>query len=285
MVSTLSQRQRPEDRSLATYYREIERYPQLTARQEQALTARIENGDEGALEELVNANLRFVIHVAKGFQGQGLSMADLINEGNLGLVIAARKFNRRKGCKFITYAVWWIRQNILKALEVQTRAIRVPSNVLNDLNRLRKIEADLAQGLERSPTSEEIAAEAEFHPEKVAYTLQAASNTVSLDTPLYEGGDASLLESISDTASPPSDESLIQKSLCGEVRAALNTLSDRHRQILSLCFGVDEDAPATYQQIGSRLGVSRERVRQLKEDALNRLRHPALLKRLAEYCE
>ena len=286
MDSTLSQRRRlGEDRSLSAYYREIERYPQLTLQQERALTARMERGDEQALEELVKANLRFVIHVAGGFRGQGLSMADLINEGNLGLLTAARKFNRRKGCKFITYAVWWIRQNILKALEVQTRSIRVPSNVLNDLNGLRRTEADLAQSLERSPTPEEIAAEIDFRPEKVAYTLQAASNTASLDTPLYGGDGGSLLESVPDTDVPSPDESFIRKSLRGEVHAALGTLSDRHRQILSLCFGVGEDGPATYQQIGLRLGVSRERVRQLKEDALNKLRHPALTRRLAEYCE
>ena len=273
------------EKSLEYYYQEVDRYPQITAREEQDLAARIERGDEKALEKLVQANLRFVIHIAKSFQNQGLSMADLINEGNLGLLTAARKFNRRKGCKFITYAVWWIRQNILKALEVQTRNIRVPANVFNDLNRLRRAEVGLAQDLNRDPTLEEVAAEVNFQAEKVAHILDAASNTISMHTPSGGEADVGLEESVPDLQTSLPDESLFRKSRSQAVSDALRTLSDRHQQVLSLVFGMDGAEPATYQQIGSRLGISRERVRQLKEDALNKLKQPTLRKRLAAYAE
>jgi len=274
-----------EDKSLVYYYREVDRYPQLTPQEEQDLAVRIKAGDAQALEKLVQANLRFVIHVARGFQNQGLSLGDLINEGNLGLVTAARKFDLQKGCRFITYAVWWIRQNILKALEIQTRAIRVPANVLNDLSRLRKAEAGLAQNLNRTPTSEELASETDFRDKKFAYTLDAAANTVSLDTPCYQEGETCLVESIPDPHTPPPDESFVQQAMRRDVRAAVGLLPERSRQILSLYFGMDGDEPATYQQIGNQLGVSRERVRQLKEDALSKLRRPALSRRLAAHCE
>ena len=272
-----------EDRSLACYYREVERYPQLTPRQEQRLAVRIERGDKQALEELIQSNLRFVIHVAGNFRNQGLSMGDLINEGNFGLVTAARKFNRSRGCRFITYAVWWIRQNILKALEVQTRAIRVPANVLNDLGRLRRAEAGLSQRLERTPTPEEIAEETDFREKKVTYTLDAASSTVSLSTSRYGQGQVSVVDTLPDPRALPPDESVIRKSMHLEVNKAVGALPERARQILSLCFGMDGDEPATYREIGQKLGVSRERVRQLKEDALNKLRRPATRRRLAAY--
>jgi RNA polymerase primary sigma factor len=272
-----------EDRSLDTYYREIERYPRITEHEERHLAARVERGDQRALEDLVKANLRFVIHVAKAYRGQGLPMADLINEGNLGLVTAARKFNRKRGCKFITYAIWWIRQNILKALEVQTRTIRVPANVVNDLNRLRKAEASLTQVLDREPTPDEMALEVDIRPEKASRALGAVANTVSLDSTVYREGDVSLNECIADPGASLPDEALHQECLRRDVHDALATLSVRHRQILDLCFGMDGSEPATYQQIGRRLGVSRERVRQLKEDALDKLRRPPYSKRLAEY--
>ena len=273
-----------EDRSLDTYYREIERYPRITEQEERNLAARIERGDQKALEDLVKANLRFVIHVAKAYRDQGLPVADLINEGNLGLVTAARKFNRRRGCKFITYAIWWIRQNILKALEVQTRTIRIPANVVNDLNRLRKAEASLTQVLDREPSSDEMALEMDIRPEKASRALGAVANTVSLDSTVYREGDVSLSECIADPGASLPDEALHQESLRRDVDDALSALSARHRQILDLCFGMDGNEPATYQQIGRRLGVSRERVRQLKEDALDKLRRPPFSKRLADYC-
>lgn len=273
-----------EDPSLAYYYKEVERHPQLTLTQERALAQRIQNGDQQAREELVKANLRFVIHVARGFQNQGLSMADLINEGNVGLMTAAQKFNPEKGCKFITYAVWWIRQNILKALEVQTRCIRIPANVINDLNKLRKAESGLSQFLNRHPDSEELAAEANLSVEKIDHTLESVCNAISLDNPRYDDAPATLQETLCDTRTPHPEEAFIETEMQQNIHTALGALSERDRHILRLYFGFDGDAPATYRQIGDALGVSRERVRQIKEDALNRLRHPAISKKLAAYC-
>jgi len=273
-----------EDPSLTYYYKEVERHPQLTSEQESALTGRIARGDDSAREELVKANLRFVIYVAKNFQNQGLSMADLINEGNVGLMTAARKFDPARGFKFITYAVWWIRQNILKALEVQTRAIRVPANVINDLNKLRKVESELSQRLERCPDAAELATESGLPFKKVSHTLECIHNTVSLDTPLYDDNTAALQESLPDAEQLHPEAEFEQNAMHCDVHSALEALPDRDRKILHLYFGFHDYDPATYQQIGTQLGVSRERVRQLKEDALNRLRHAATRKKLATYC-
>lgn len=285
MFSTVRERQRVgEDASLAYYYKEVERHPQFTPAQEQAITQRITRGDNQAREELVKANLRFVIHVAKGFQNQGLSMADLINEGNMGLMTAARKFKPEKGYKFITYAVWWIRQNILKALEVQTRSIRIPANVINDLNKLRKVETDLAQHLNRHPDPEELAVEAKVPLKKITYTLESIYNTLSLDSPVCDDTAVTLQETLSDTNALHPEEAFIENEMYQNIHAALNALPDRDQQVLRLYFGFGDEDPATYQQIGSQLGVSRERVRQLKEEALKRLRHPAISKKLATYC-
>ena len=285
VTASVEQRTPYGEKSLACYYREVERYPRITPEEERALAARVERGDQKALDALVNANLRFVIHVAKGFRNQGLSMADLINEGNLGLLTAARKYRLDKGCKFITYAVWWVRQNILKALEVQTRDIRIPANVVNDLSRLRKVEAGLAQALQREPTFEEVSSQAELETEKAAVALGAGPNTVSLDSALYEDEGGSLCESIPDLESAPPDEALFEKLRREEVGSALGALSQRHQEILTLVFGMNGAEPATYQDIGGRLGISRERVRQLKEDALRKLRQSGARRRLAAYCE
>jgi len=285
MISDLRQQSRIGDEpSLAYYYQEVERHPQLTLEEERALTKRIMQGDDNAREKLVTSNLRFVIHVAKSFKNQGLSMADLINEGNMGLMTAARKFKPEKGYKFITYAVWWIRQNILKALEVQTRAIRVPANVINDLNRLRKVEANLSQNLDRHPDTEELASKANLPVKKINYTLESVYNTVSLDTPMYDDTVVTLQETLPDTQNLHPEDAYIQESMHTDVHNALNSLPDRDRQVLHLCYGFNNDEPSTYQHIGNKLGISRERVRQLKEDALNRLRHPTHRKRLAAYC-
>ena len=300
-----------DDPSLAYYYKEIERHPLLTPDQERALTEQIALGDlpgastrarqvgEKAREKLITSNLRFVIHVAKNFKNQGLPLADLINEGNMGLMIAARKFKPEKGYKFITYAVWWIRQNILKALEVQTRSIRIPGNVVNDLNKLRKVAADLTQHLDRHPDADELAREANLPLEKVMHTLESAHNTVSLDAPMYDEATnsapraVSLQETLSDPQILSPEDAYIQDTMHNDIHNALGALPDRDQQILHLYYGFNDSAertagssskPATYQQIGDKLGVSRERVRQLKEEALNRLRHPIHSKRLATYC-
>ncbi len=253
VTAPVEQRKPYGESSLACYYREVERYPRIALEEERALAARVERGDPHALEALVNANLRFVIHVAKGFRNQGLSMADLINEGNLGLLTAARKYRLAKECKFITYAVWWIRQNILKALEVQTRDIRIPANVVNDLSRLRKVEAGLAQALQREPTLEEVSTEAELEAKKAAVALGAGPNTISLDSALYEDEGGSLCESIPDLGSAPPDEALFEKLRREEVGQALGALPQRHQEILTLIFGMNGVEPATYQDIGGRL--------------------------------
>ena len=285
MISDFRQQSRIGDEpSLAYYYKEVERHPQLTLDEERALTKRIMQGDDNAREKLVTSNLRFVIHVANSFKNQGLSMADLINEGNMGLMTAARKFKPEKGYKFITYAVWWIRQNILKALEVQTREIRVPANVINDLNKLRRVEAGLFQHLDRCPDTEELAAESDFSVKKINYTLESVYNTVSLDTPTYKDMAVTLQEILPDTQNLHPEDAYVQDAMHTDVHNALNSLPDRDRQVLHLCYGFDNHEPSTYQHIGSKLGISRERVRQLKEDALNRLRHPTHRKRLASYC-
>ena len=298
-----------DEPSLSYYYREVERHPLLTPDEERALTDQIAQGDlpsanaqarrdgDNAREKLITSNLRFVIHVAKSYKNQGLSMADLINEGNVGLMIAARKFKPEKGNKFITYAVWWIRQNILKALETQTRAIRIPCNVLNDLNKLRKVEVDLYQHLARHPDADELAREADQSLDKVNHTLESTYNAVSLDTPMYDDAAITLQETLPDPQALPAEDAYIRDAMHRDVQRALSTLPDRARQVLHLYYGFDAEVddgsisgemdrtkPVTYQQIGNKLGVSRERVRQLKEEALNRLRHPAHIKRLAAYC-
>ncbi|MDA0747774.1 MAG: RNA polymerase sigma factor RpoD/SigA [bacterium] len=285
MVATAAEGRRfGEDRSLEYYFREVDRYPQVDPEEEQALAARIEKGDDEALTRLVNANLRFVIHVARSFQNQGLPLADLINEGNMGLLRAARKFNRHRNCKFITYAVWWIRQNILKALEVQTRPIRVPANVLNDLGRLRKAQDHLAQSLERDPSFDELAAEVRFSPRKVRHTFESTVNTVSVDiSPEEDGEELSLGDALPDLDVRMPDEELFEQDLGRDMGQVLERLSGRHQQVLALYFGMDGGEPATYQEIGRRLGISRERVRQLKEDAFNKLRQPSVQKRLVGY--
>ncbi len=271
---------RGQDTALAAYYRDVERYPLLTPDEEKTLVTRMSKGDRSARNRLVNANLRFVIHVAKGFQNQGLSLPDLINEGNLGLMTAARKFDPDKGCKFITYAVWWIRQNIHKALETQTRSVRVPANVLNDLTRLRRAETELSQSLERQPTKEELSTEADFGRSKIDHTLGATYQTLSLDSRRYEQGDISYVETIPDEAVASPDEDLYRRQNHGEVHSAIQTLNPRLQTVLVLHYGMDGDEPKTYQQIGLHLGVSRERVRQLKEEALDRLRQKDTGRRL-----
>ena len=272
---------RGEEAALAAYYRDVERYPLLTSDEEKSLVKRMTKGDKFARDKLVNANLRFVIHVAKGFQNRGLSLPDLINEGNLGLMTAARKFDPDKDCKVITYAVWWIRQNIHKALETQTRSVRVPANVLNDLARLRRAETELSQSLERVPTRRELSDEADFGAAKTDHTLGATYQTLSLDSRRYEQGDITFVETIPDQDVVSPDENLYREQNHGEVQSALKTLSPRLQTVLVLHYGMDGGEPKTYQQIGIHLGVSRERVRQLKEDALNRLRQKEPGKRLA----
>lgn len=271
-----------EDRSLKHYFREVDRHPRIDSDEERALAARVEAGDEAAIAALVNANLRFVIHIARGYQNQGLPLGDLINEGNCGLFTAARKFDRSKGCRFITYAVWWIRQHILKALDVQTRTVRVPASVLNDIGRLRKTEDRLMQRLERSPALEEVAAQSGLPLKRLNRCLDGGASAVSLDSDGAEGR-LSLWETLSDRRLASAEETLVEACRTRAVEETLDLLSERHRKILSLYFGMHGEEPTTYQEIGRRLGISRERVRQLKEDAFVKLRQPSVRKRLEAF--
>ena len=268
-----------EDISLEYYYKEVDRHPQIDAAEERALAARIEAGDETAIAALVNANLRFVIHIARGYQNQGLPLGDLINEGNCGLFTAARKFDPGRGCRFITYAVWWIRQHILKALDVQTRTVRVPASVLNDMGRMRKTEIRLMQRLERNPEPDEVAAQSGLPVKRLNRCLDGGANAVSLDS---AGADDHLspAETLSDLHVASAEETLLEKCRTRAVKDTLEVLSERHRKVILLYFGMQGEAPATYQEIGRRLGISRERVRQLKEDAFGKLRQPSIRKRL-----
>ena len=271
-----------EDRSLKHYFREVDRHPRINSADERALAARIEAGDEAAIASLVNANLRFVIHIARGFQNQGLPLGDLINEGNCGLFTAARKFDRSKGCRFITYAVWWIRQRILKALDVQTRTVRVPASVLNDIGRMRKTEDRLMQRLERSPALEEVAAQSGLPLKRLNRCLDGGANAVSLDFVCTDDS-LSLAETLPDRRLASAEETLVEACRTRAVEETLDLLSDRHRKILSLYFGMHGEEPTTYQEIGRRMGISRERVRQLKEDAFEKLRQPSVRKRLEAF--
>jgi len=262
-----------EEGSLDQYLREISAYPLLTREEEAELARRIRQGDEEALDKLVRSNLRFVVSVAKKYQNQGVALGDLINEGNLGLIRAARKFDETKGIKFISYAVWWIRQAILQALAEQSRIVRVPLNRAGALHRIGRRSSVLLQELGREPTIEEIADELELSHEEVQRTLAISQGHLSLDAPITPGEDNRLLDYLPDQFSPGPDDELYDRALSSTIEEALGTLKEREARILRLYFGLDGQEPMTLEEIGSLLGITRERVRQIKEKALARLRH------------
>jgi RNA polymerase primary sigma factor len=262
-----------ESESLDQYLREISAYPLIDREQEADLARRIRRNEIGALERLVRSNLRFVVSVAKRYQNQGVSLADLINEGNIGLMRAAQKFDETKGIKFISYAVWWIRQAILQALAEQSRIVRVPLSRAGTLHRIGKRSSSLTQELGREPTLEEIAEELELSEEEIKHTLAMAQTHLSLDAPLVPGEDGQLLDYVSDQFSPGPDEELYTEALQRSIEDALSTLSEREAKVLRLYFGLGDTEPLTLEQIGERFGITRERVRQIKERALSRLRH------------
>ncbi|HEX6926384.1 MAG TPA: RNA polymerase sigma factor RpoD/SigA [Longimicrobiaceae bacterium] len=262
-----------ESESLDQYLREISAYPLIDREQEADLARRIRRNEAGALERLVRSNLRFVVSVAKRYQNQGVSLADLINEGNIGLMRAAQKFDETKGIKFISYAVWWIRQAILQALAEQSRIVRVPLSRAGTLHRIGKRSSSLTQELGREPTLEEIAEELDLSEEEIKHTLAMAQTHLSLDAPLVPGEDGQLLDYVSDQFSPGPDEELYTEALQRSIEDALNTLSEREAKVLRLYFGLGDTEPLTLEQIGERFGITRERVRQIKERALARLRH------------
>jgi RNA polymerase primary sigma factor len=262
-----------ESESLDQYLREISAYPLINREQEADLARRIRTADPSALETLVRSNLRFVVSVAKRYQNQGVSLADLINEGNIGLMRAAQKFDETKGIKFISYAVWWIRQAILQALAEQSRIVRVPLSRAGTLHRIGKRSSSLTQELGREPTLEEIAEELELSEEEIKHTLAMAQTHLSLDAPLVPGEDGQLLDYVSDQFAPGPDEELYNEALQNSIDEALSTLNEREAKVLRLYFGLGDTEPLTLEQIGERFGITRERVRQIKERALARLRH------------
>ncbi|CAN5587909.1 RNA polymerase sigma factor RpoD/SigA [soil metagenome] len=259
--------------SLDQYLREISAYPLIAREEEAVLAERIREKDAEALDCLVRSNLRFVVSVAKRYQNQGVSLADLINEGNIGLIRAAQKFDETKGIKFISYAVWWVRQAILQALAEQSRIVRVPLSRAGTLHRIGRRSSSLTQELGREPTVEEIAEELDLPEEEIKHTLVMAQQHLSLDAPLVPGEEGQLLDYLSDQASPGPDEELYNRALSRSIDEALATLSERESKVLRLYFGLDDGEPLTLEQIGEQFGITRERVRQIKERALLRLRH------------
>ena len=271
-----------ESASLDKYLQEIGKEELISVEEEVELAQRIRKGDQEALEKLTKANLRFVVSVAKQYQNQGLSLPDLINEGNLGLIKAAEKFDETRGFKFISYAVWWIRQSILQALAEQSRIVRLPLNQVGSLNKINKAFARFEQEHERTPSAEELANELELPKEKVTDTLRVAGRHISVDAPFADGEDNSLLDVLVNTDSPNADRGLINESLATEVERALETLAERERDIIRYFFGIG-CSEMTLEEIGEKFDLTRERVRQIKEKAIRKLRQSSRSKLLKSY--
>jgi RNA polymerase primary sigma factor len=275
-----------ESQSLDKYLQEIGRVELLTGDEEIEIAKQIKRGgDEGqrAMERLTKANLRFVVSVAKQYQNQGLSLGDLINEGNLGLIKAAKRFDETRGFKFISYAVWWIRQSILQALAEQSRIVRLPLNRVGALNKIGKKYSEMEQALEREPTSAELADQLEMSMSEVTDTIKISGRHLSVDAPFNDGEDNRLLDVLPNEQQPPPDHGLMAESLRVEVRRALSTLSDREAEVVRLYFGLDNEHSLTLEEIGERFNLTRERVRQIKEKAIRRLRHASRSKALRAY--
>jgi RNA polymerase primary sigma factor len=271
-----------ESASLDKYLQEIGKEELISVEEEVELAQRIKKGDRDALEKLTRANLRFVVSVAKQYQNQGLSLPDLINEGNLGLIKAAEKFDETRGFKFISYAVWWIRQSILQALAEQSRIVRLPLNQVGSLNKINKAFSKFEQEYERKPSPEELAESLELPREKVTDTLKVSGRHISMDAPFIEGEDNSLLDVLPNNDSPKADKTLLSESLIKEINRSLATLTERERDIIKLFFGIGIQE-MTLEEIGERFGLTRERVRQIKEKAIRRLRHTSRSKLLKTY--
>ena len=271
-----------ESASLDKYLQEIGREELVTPEEEVELAQRIRKGDQVALEKLTRANLRFVVSVAKQYQNQGLSLPDLINEGNLGLIKAAEKFDETRGFKFISYAVWWIRQSILQALAEQSRIVRLPLNQVGSLNKINKALSKFEQENERQPSNEELSEMIDVPKDKISDTLRVSGRHVSVDAPFVEGEDNSLLDVLPNDDSPMADKGLVNESLNTEIERALSTLTDREREIVKSFFGIGCQE-MTLEEIGERFGLTRERVCQIKEKAIRRLKSPSRSKLLKGY--
>ncbi|GAC1651046.1 MAG: sigma-70 family RNA polymerase sigma factor [Gemmatimonadaceae bacterium] len=283
MAVTPSKKSSFEEGSLDQYLRDISAYPLISREEEARLARLIRQKDQEALDKLVRSNLRFVVSVAKKYQNQGVSLSDLINEGNLGLIRAAHKFDETKGIKFISYAVWWIRQAILQALAEQSRIVRVPLNRAGTLHRIGKRASALLQELGREATHAEIAEGMDISEEEVAKTMSISQAHLSLDAPMTPGEDNRLLDYLPDTLNPTPDELTFIKALTESIEEALAHLKEREAKILRLYFGLDGSEPMTLEEIGTLLGITRERVRQIKEKALSRLRHVSRARALESF--
>lgn len=259
--------------SLDKYLQDIGKEDLITAEQEVELARRIKTGDRIALEKLTKANLRFVVSVAKQYQNQGLSLPDLINEGNLGLIKAAQKFDETRGFKFISYAVWWIRQSILQAIAEQSKLVRLPLNQVGSINRIKKTTSRLEQKFERPPSEAEIALEMELSNHKVKSTLNIATRYVSMDAPMPNDEDAKFLDFFVPQDTESTDDSLMKESLGNEIQRSLATLTQKEREIINMYYGIGLNYSLTLEEIGAKFDLTRERVRQIKEKAIRRLRH------------
>ena len=276
-----------ESQSIDKYLQEIGKVELLDVEEEIDLAKKIKYGDDKekqkALEKLTKANLRFVVSVAKQYQNQGLSLGDLINEGNLGLIKAAKRFDETRGFKFISYAVWWIRQSILQALAEQSRIVRLPLNRVGALNKIGKAYSTLEQAFEREPSADELAEQLDMSLYEVSDTLKISGRHLSIDAPFVHGEDSRLVDIMPNQNQPLPDHKLINESLKIEIQRALNTLSLRERDVLKLYYGLDQENPLTLEEIGEKFKLTRERVRQIKEKAIRRLKHASKSKQLKTY--
>ncbi|HMC02107.1 MAG TPA: RNA polymerase sigma factor RpoD/SigA [Flavobacteriaceae bacterium] len=272
-----------ESKSLDKYLQDISKLPMITAEEEVELAQRIRNGDQAALDKLTTANLRFVVSVSKQYQNQGLTLPDLINEGNAGLVKAAKRFDETRGFKFISYAVWWIRQAILQALAEQSRIVRLPLNKIGSINKINKAYSFLEQKHQRPPSSEEIAKELDLSVTEVKQSMKNSGRHLSMDAPLKEGETSSLYDVVKSGESPNPDNSLMLESLSVEINRALETLSPRESDVIRLYYGLGNESPLSLVEISETFDLTRERVRQIREKAIRRLRHTSKSKILKTY--
>jgi RNA polymerase primary sigma factor len=272
-----------ETASLDKYLQDIGKEELITAEQEVYLAQKIKTGDQDALEKLTKANLRFVVSVAKQYQNKGLSLPDLINEGNLGLIKAARRFDETRGFKFISYAVWWIRQSILQALAEQSRIVRLPLNQVGSLNKIKKASSKLEQKFERVPSVDEIAESLEVPEYKINAVMKIGKRTISMDAPLAQDEDVKFLDVYLNDENPSTDQELIRQSLAKEIQRSLATLSEKERNVINLYYGIGMSYGLTLEEIGSKFNLTRERVRQIREKAIRRLKHASRSKLLKAY--
>ncbi len=272
-----------ESQSLDKYLHEIGKVDLITAEEEVILAQKIREGDQAALERLTKTNLRFVVSVAKQYQNQGLTLGDLINEGNLGLIKAAKRFDETKGFKFISYAVWWIRQSILQAIAEQSRIVRLPLNQVGSLSKISKAFSKLEQEFEREPSPEELAILLETTVDKISDTMSNSGRHVSMDAPFVQGEENTLLDVLENQDTPQTDSMLINESLSEEIKRSLATLTEREREIIVLFFGLGTNHALSLEEIGEKFNLTRERVRQIKDKALQRIRHTSRSKILKSY--